>query len=357
MNINFKQPKYVLPLIALPFLCLFFYVYQSSFAKTPVQDQKTEGIRDQVGEVSSDIKQKQLTDKLDAYRDQYREADGNTAVTAITEETRADSAKAGNPILNYTPPKNEVPEQDKALAAALNQLSQRKRAAPQPEPPPKEPDQMALFKTQMAYMDSMGKAADPEKLAEAKKGKEQALVESKRPKALSVCKADTTDLNFNTLMPGRSAKPITAVIDENITGYAGSRIRIRLLEDIKAGETVIPKGEFLYAEITGFSAQRVALTISSVLTQGKILPVKMEVYDLDGSPGLYVPGSAFRDFTKDLGGNSMQGVNLQGSAGNQFLMSTVDKLFQSTSSAIAEAIRKNKAKLKYNSYIYLIDSK
>jgi hypothetical protein len=44
------------------------------------------------------------------------------------------------------------------------------------------------------------------------------------------------------------------------------------------------------------------------------------------------------------------------STGSQFLMSTADKLFQSTSSAIAEAIRKNKAKIKYNSYIYLIDN-
>jgi hypothetical protein len=74
-------------------------------------------------------------------------------------------------------------------------------------------------------------------------------------------------------------------------------------------------------------------------------------------PGLYVPESAFREFTKDLGGNSMQGVNLQGSGtkSNQFLMSSFDKVFQSTSSAIASLIRKNKAKIKYNSHIYLID--
>jgi hypothetical protein len=37
-------------------------------------------------------------------------------------------------------------------------------------------------------------------------------------------------------------------------------------------------------------------------------------------------------------------------------MSTTDKIFESTSSAIAGAIRKDKAKIKYNSYIYLIDS-
>jgi hypothetical protein len=69
-----------------------------------------------------------------------------------------------------------------------------------------------------------------------------------------------------------------------------------------------------------------------------------------------VPSSAFRDFTKELGNNSIQGVTIDGSSGNnQFIMSSLDKMFQSTSSAIAGLIRKNKAKLKYNSYLYLID--
>jgi len=38
------------------------------------------------------------------------------------------------------------------------------------------------------------------------------------------------------------------------------------------------------------------------------------------------------------------------------MMSSVGKIFESTSSAIAGMIRKNKAKIKYNSYLYLIDN-
>jgi hypothetical protein len=34
----------------------------------------------------------------------------------------------------------------------------------------------------------------------------------------------------------------------------------------------------------------------------------------------------------------------------------VSKMFESTSSAIAGVIRKDKAKIKYNSYLYLIDT-
>jgi len=159
------------------------------------------------------------------------------------------------------------------------------------------------------------------------------------------------------LLPGKKEEFITAIIDENVTGYAGSRIRLRLLEDIRVGNTAVKKGTYLFALITGFGDQRVSLTVESIFLEGKILPVKLELYDTDGLPGLYVPESAFREFTKDLGGNSMQGVNLQGNSANasQFLMSSFDKVFQSTSAAIANLIRKNKAKIKYNSYIYLID--
>ncbi len=37
-------------------------------------------------------------------------------------------------------------------------------------------------------------------------------------------------------------------------------------------------------------------------------------------------------------------------------MSGVQKAFRSTSQAIAQAIRKNKVKIKYSTYVYLIDS-
>ncbi|MNY36483.1 hypothetical protein D3C86_1709750 [compost metagenome] len=131
-----------------------------------------------------------------------------------------------------------------------------------------------------------------------------------------------------------------------------------MLEDIRAGTHLVKKGTYLYALVSGFGDQRITLTVQSILQDGKILPVKLDIYDTDGLAGLYVPESAFREFTKDLGGNSMQGVNIQGNSANanQFLMSSIDKMFQSTSSAIATLIRKNKAKIKYNSYIYLIDT-
>src|ERR1700753_621606 len=90
MKINFKQPKYVLPLILQPFLCLFFFVYHSGFAAKKTEEKKTNGLNSTVGQISGDVQKKQLEDKLDAYRNTYKEGDGLTAVNALSTEKSSD---------------------------------------------------------------------------------------------------------------------------------------------------------------------------------------------------------------------------------------------------------------------------
>jgi conjugative transposon TraM protein len=215
---------------------------------------------------------------------------------------------------------------------------------------------MSVFRQQMAYVDSMQKANDTELKAENERRAAQARLLAEQVKPLIVHKAHENMDDFNTVRPQSHEVLIAAMIDEEVTAFAGSRIRLHLLEDIWAGQDLIRKGSCLYGLVTGFTAQRVNITVSSLLSDGRLLPVKLSVYDLDGMQGLYVPSSAFREFTKDLAGNTMQGVTIgNGSSGGQFLMSSVDKMFQSASSAIAGAIRKNKAKVKYGTYVYLLD--
>jgi conjugative transposon TraM protein len=371
MKINLKQPKYVLPVILLPFLCLFFYVWHTSAAKSKKVVAENKGLNATVADVSPEVRKKRLTDKLDAYRNAYKEADGLSAVNLIPTDGN------GNPVSAQS---KEVDKQKKMLdsidrtmrakyrkapgaspdatvSKALNQVMARQTARERPATPvTKEKDPMEMFKEQLAYMDSIQKQNDPAYKAEKlKQEKMQKFAQEKAGEIkLAVSKAETSDGDFNTVKPPIDDPFITAVVDENITGYAGSRLRLRLLDDIKVGNYKVGKGAFIYAEINGFTRQRVTLKVTSILMAGKILPVKLDVYDLDGLAGLYVPASAFRDFTKDLGSNSVQGISIDNSSGS-FVMSTVGRMFQSTSSAIADMIRKNKAKIKYNSYIYLID--
>lgn len=408
MKIDFKKPKYVIPLLIYPFLTLFFYVYRSTAKPQNVLQIKKSGMQENVADVSSEVKKTPLSNKLDAYTKKYKDADGYSAIATIdpdqavaagyssgysdSEKRMLDSIEAvtkarfskGNVsrghtayMNNPTTGSNGLSAQDRALASALSKLGKtsgevrqantenRNMSYPAPVAEPKEPDPMETFKKQMSYMDSIQKSSDPELRAEAERQKAITIAEAERGKykSLAVTKNDDESASFNSIYAKKDDGFIKAIIDESIVGYSGSRIRIRLLDDIKAGNHTIVKGSYLYALISGFTEQRARLTITTILQGDKIFPVQLDVYDLDGLEGLYIPSSAFRDFTRNLGGNSMQGFNTQSIGGGnvqnqqQLLMSSIDKVFTSTSQAIANIIRKNKAKVKYNTNIYLIDKK
>lgn len=374
MKINFRQPRYVLPLIILPFLCLFFYVYQTGFAKEEAPGQEGDPLQGQIADVSEDVKNRALSDKLAAYREQYRRGDGYTAIGQLQEERaeqfrfdemyneeekrRLDSIertlKNQRPFSNNGDSKND--DANKALQQALSSLQRR------PEPIKEEPekiDPMELFRMQMAYADSMARANNPDEQAARR---ERERLEEAKPKLenqhlLSVSKYTTNQGAFNTIRAESDNTFIQAIIDENMTGYADSRLRIRLMDDLLVGPHMVKKGSHVFARISGFSGQRVLLTIASIMHGNSILPVRLEVYDNDGSPGLYVPASAFREFSRELGGNTTQGITLQQQAENnsQLVMSAIQRMFQSTTTAVSKHIRKNRAKLKYNTMVYLID--
>jgi hypothetical protein len=390
MKINLKQPRYVVPLLVLPSLCLFFYVYESSGGR----DQSVvaqDGMNSNVADISDQVRQRGITDKLNAYRDRYKESEGLTAINNIDGDEKADvtlnAVKQKNALDSIdrilksrgiaalsssvipsagfgggSRGKPQLSAEDRAMADALSALADRGKPIRQPvtEKLVKEPDRdpMDVFKKQMSYMDSMGKTNDPEYQAELKRKEKLKLAQAATVVDVQpVTKRPASGGIFNTVMEEKERTPILAVIDENVTGYSGSRIRIRILEDLFVGSLPLKKGTYLYAEISGFSQQRVKLSITSIAREDKIIPVRLEIYDLDGLEGLYVPSSNFREFSRNLGTESVQGFSTQGGAKDQqeFLMSAVDRIFTSTSSAISGLIRKNKAKIKYNSRVYLID--
>lgn len=396
MKINFKQPRYMLPLILLPFLCLFFYVWKSSFGKEEPVAEKGNALQENLADVSDGVKNKGIEDKLDAYRKQYKDADGYTAVGGIGEEQAVkqqvpdlynqmekrmlDSIdremkrkfganvnglpKARSTFPDAGPRRNNVSsyDADRDLATALSKLKQQPTGNTNNSVSSSgmgQTDPMKIFREQMTLIDSLGKANDPDYKAEQARNRAIAMAEreQKNQKKLSVSKSNASIEHFNTILPVIEESFIRAIVDQNITGYAGSRLRIRLLDDITVGKFIVKKGTYLYAQVTGFSGQRVNLAVTSIFQNNNILPIRLDLYDNDGMPGLYVPASAFREFSKVLGGDASQGMTIQQQAenNNQLVMSVLQKMFQSTTTAVGKLIRSNKAKLKYNTQVYLID--
>lgn len=178
-----------------------------------------------------------------------------------------------------------------------------------------------------------------------------------------VKKVKTSSDYFNTLAENE-AEPrlIKAIIDENIKAVDGSRVRLRLLDDVEINETVVPKGSYIYAIMSGFGSQRVKGNVKSILVDDELVKVSLSLYDTDGLEGLYVPGSSFRETAQDVASGAMSGTMSlnNGTTGNSFSqwgMQAVQNAYQRTSNAISKAIKKNKAKLKYGTHVYLVNSR
>lgn len=386
-KINFKDKKYVLPLLALPFLLLFIYV-GAQFTKEDTKKDQPKELSTSFGETRDSI----MT-KNDAYDAFFKNGDNRSMLEGLDKEhdslmsyqdqisidqkRRIDSLKAVSSRQNQIPvkgkpssyynPKNEDKDYNRS-ADIIRMLNDKSYGKPENEyasESPKEktqnvqPDPVKYLKEQMLVMDSLEKSRDPEYqsklLAEQKLKANKEKIDEFLNSTFNVSKSGINS-GFNAFYRETENSFIKAVIDEDNKGFLGSRIRFRLLEDIFVGQRKIEKGSILYGQISGFAMQRVDLTIVSVFTRGEILPVHLAIYDLDGMKGLYVPQSVFREMIREMGSNSVQGTQMDMS-GSGFFTSIGSKLFTSTSKSIANLIKTNKAKLKYNSYVFLIDEK
>ncbi|AZA87575.1 conjugative transposon protein TraM [Chryseobacterium shandongense] len=387
-KINFKQKKYVLPLWALPFLLLFGYV-GAEFSKEEKPKEKPKELSLSLGETKDSI-----MNKNDAYDAFFKKDDNRTMLGGLDKEQdsllsyddqlslaqkrKIDSLKAvssrqnqyqgkGNPSSYYDPKQHGEDKDYKRSAEIIRMLNDKSYGnqenkyadTPKEKNQSVQPDPVKYLKEQMLVMDSLEKARDPE--YQSKLAAEQRLKANKEKmedflnSTINVSKSGINNV-FNAFYKEQENSFIKAVVDENNKGFLGSRIRFRLLEDIFVGYRKIGKGSILYGQISGFSMQRVDLKIVSVFTQGEIFPVNLSIYDVDGMKGLYVPQSVFRDMIREMGSNSVQGTQMD-VGGQGFFTSIGSKLFTSTSKSIANLIKTNKAKLKYNSYVFLIDEK
>lgn len=178
-----------------------------------------------------------------------------------------------------------------------------------------------------------------------------------------VKKIRTNSDYFNTLAENESEPHlIKAIIDEDIKCVDGSRVRLRLLDDIEIDETTLVKGSYLYAEMSGFGSQRVKGNVTSILVHDELVKVSLSLYDTDGLEGLYVPKSSFRETANEVASSAMSGnmsVNNNGNENtfSQWGIQAINNAYQRTANAISKNIRKNKAKLKYGTYVYLVNSK
>jgi len=217
-------------------------------------------------------------------------------------------------------------------------------------------DELALIRQQLAQMQELFLSQNGRKVNDI----EDEKIDNVEDESLVAKRADNNESSgFNTITSNKRQLFITAILDEAQTVVNGSRIRIRLLDDIFIGDYLFTKGTYLFGLVSGFSAQRVHINISTVLYGDKILKTKLSIYDNDGIKGLYVPNSDFRELIQIAGSQmiSSSNVNMNSNqnAIQQMTAQAGTDLYRSVTRAVSNRIKKNKAQLKYASQIYLIN--
>jgi conjugative transposon TraM protein len=101
---------------------------------------------------------------------------------------------------------------------------------------------------------------------------------------------------------------IAAVIPEDQTLVAGATITLRLTQDAVINGITIHRDNPVYG-LVNINGDRMGVTVSSIRYKQGIYPVSLQVYDMDGLPGIHVPGAITRDVAKE---SADQGISSMG---------------------------------------------
>ena len=386
-KINWKQPKYMIPIIIyFPLLFVGYFVidlFHTEKAEIPDGLATTEYLNPDLPDAK--MKGDGIGNKYESMLKSYGKIDDYSALGNIErneEDTREEYES------KYTDEEREQLEAQEAakLAEMQRQLqesaqkgqeiaqggssSDEDRIARSKQREQEAMDELnrAIAQARLQAQQSMVPAVSDTVESGQKEGKVEAsdkkMIDDDEPQEV-VKKVKITSDYFNTLCDNdKEPNLIKAIIDENIKAVDGSRVRLRLLDDIEINDVVVPKGSYLYATMSGFGSQRVKGNVQSIMVDDDIIKVSLALYDTDRLEGLYVPSSQFRETTKDVGSGALSNTssltNSSTTSGNNLATwgaQTITNAVQKTSNAISKAIKKNSAKLKYGTFVYLINSR
>ena len=102
---------------------------------------------------------------------------------------------------------------------------------------------------------------------------------------------------------------IEAVVHEAQVLVNGAVVKLRLLDNFFINGTLVPKGNFIFGTAL-LAGERLTISIQSIRAENSLFPVKLDVYDLDGLEGIYIPGAIARDVAKQSADNGLQLMEL-----------------------------------------------
>lgn len=354
----------MLPLICLPFVSLAFWALGGGHVSDQTQ---TEAAGLLLNLPDSKLKAEDPTDKLrfyeeaekdslqleewmrtDPYYRQRLDSNNRSAheLSMLTQKT----ASNHHYQLNNSPYSKQSTNTEDELMHKLALLQEQLQPVPAPEGPssssdnkkenpfPSEVDRLQLIMQQMqnngqdnsemkAIEGTLEKILDiqhPERMKE--KLKQQStkqrhvvfpVTATKKTPATSLLDNNTNEEQFQVGFFGidetnkeeEESTAIEAVVHTTQTLVNGSVIQMRITGDIFINGILIPKGTNVNGKVS-LNDERLEIKISSLRYGKHIFPVELEVFDMDGMTGIYIPGAISRDVAKESAQNSLQQMDI-----------------------------------------------
>ena len=387
-RLNLRQPKYIFPLVIfLPLLGLIYFGMETfkgngKTAKNVVTDSinmslpeaRSEGMDDKMTAMNKHFAEGGAFTAVDGIGDDYEQKD--TTGSGYNDKERQDIDAVNAERLRQMKAEQDLRERQQANMNRINGYGSSDRSQQEDlNAYARELDriQNRSMERQRQYQAEQDRR-DKEEEAEERRQRQgmiDALTGNTKKKGKKEEKAEIVEKvkednseKFNTVASTENVDEplIKAMIDRTTKAHEGTRLRFKLLDDVTVKGIRLKKGSYLYGIVTGFGQQRVKASITSILVGNKFIKVDLSVFDNDGMEGFYVPESTFREMVKDAGSNvaaqSVQfDVNGTGSLSPEIIaLQALQNMYQSASSAVSKNIRKNKAKIKYNTIVYLINT-
>lgn len=407
MEPNSKKKKLrdytVLGALGAVFLGLMYYIFYADNADEAGNELKVSGLNTEVPEGRSEPlrekkkayeyqrfddekekRMKSLPDYMFALKNEPQDAEKEGSYNLKITETPSSVIQDNNPgfsalknkMQNYNSNNSEYDQLEREYNHLQDEADRLRRELAESERKSKHADQLAMveetYKIASKYASNgqvPGASQSAVKEEPSIVAKEAAVEITKKTDDIVSTLSDELELNapynygFNTAVGSGyqvGKNTIKAAVNEDQTVTVGQRVILRLMEPLQAGNVTIPRNHRV-AGTTQIQGDRMNITIESIEYAGNIIPVRMMVYDTDGIPGIYCPGSAELDAVKEGAANIGSGLGssftFTQSAGQQVAMDLTRGVMSGASQYLSKKFRTIKVTLKSNYEVLLLPQK
>lgn len=144
---------------------------------------------------------------------------------------------------------------------------------------------------------------------------------------------------------------LRAVVHEDQIVQNGSTIKLRIVENAYIGGLEIPANTFIYG-ICAITDERLNIELDRLVYNNAIYPIKLTAYDMDGIPGIHVPGAITRDAAKEGLDRTMQTLTMT-SLDPSLAAQATSAGIQSLKTLLSRKIKQVKVSVKAGHQLYL----